>query len=114
MMGSGPNYQIYASTNFYNEFTPAGAKQLMPAAVKVIYYICPWHFHDLPDPKAFTAADLSCEVISLTQPMFYTDNLITDLQAKTYEIPTLMVVQRILPFHLEAWNIPSAPPIYEQ
>ena len=103
---TGPNYTVIARTKFYNEFTPAGVKRLMPTAVSVIYYICPWHFHELPVPANFVAADLSCEVIPLTLPLFYTDALIADIQAKTYEAPTLIVVQRILPFQLEAWGYP--------
>ena len=104
-MGSGPNYQIYARTNFYNEFTPAGVKRMMPAAVNVIYYICPWNFHEPPDPAAFTASGLSCEVLTPTPQIFYTDALIAELQAKTYEVPTLLIIQRFLPFQIEAWGL---------
>lgn len=110
MMGSGPNYMIYARTNFYNEFTPAGVKQMMPAAEKVIYYICPWHFHEPPDPATFTAAGLSCEVLTPTPRIFYTDALIAELQVATYEVQTLIVIQRFLPFHLAGWNLPPPPP----
>lgn len=103
---TGPNYTIFCRTNFYNEFKPAGIKRLVPTAINVKYYICPWHFHEPPVPADFTAADLSCEVIPLTPPLFNTDALIADIQAKTYEAPTVIVIQRILPFQREAWAQP--------
>jgi hypothetical protein len=111
MIEPGQNYQIYDSTKFYTEFTPAGVKRLMPTAEKVIYYICSWHFHVLPEPAIFAATGLSCEIITLSPQMFYTDVLIAELQTKTYEVPTLLVIQRILPFQLDAWGLP---PTHEQ
>ncbi len=77
----------------------------MPAAEKVIYYICSWHYHELPKPAEFVAAGISCEIVDLTPATFYTDVLIAELQAKTYEVPTLLIVRRILPFELDAWGL---------
>lgn len=83
----------------------------MPSAEKVIYYICPWHFHNPPDTASFEATGISCEVVTPTPQIFYTDALIAKLQAATYEVPTLLIIQCFLPFHLEAWNLP---PTHEQ
>jgi hypothetical protein len=101
---------IYESAKFWcGEFTPAGAKRLMPAAEKVIYYICSWHYHELPNPTEFMAAGISCEIVDLTPATFNTDRFIKELRATHADtkVPTLLIVQRILPFQLAAWGIPS-------
>lgn len=69
----------------------------------VIYYICSWHFHSLPDKDEFAKAGIKCEIIDL--PHFDTELLIKAIQEKTYEVPTLAIVQTILPFQRQAWNV---------
>ena len=109
-MSISPPLVIYDRAKFWcNEFSPAVAKTLMPAAEKVIYYICSWHYHVLPKPAEFTAVDLSCEIVDLTPATFYTDRLIDELRAAHAEVevkvPTLLIIQRILPFQLAAWGL---------
>ena len=109
-MSATPPLVIYDSTKFWcNEFSPAGAKKLMPEAEKVIYYICSWHYHELPKPAEFTAGGLSCEIVDLTPATFDTDRFIEELRTTYAEVkvPTLLIVQRILPF-LAAWGLSAA------
>jgi hypothetical protein len=103
---SAAPFQIYESTRFVcGEFSPAVAKKIMPAAEKVVYYICDWHYHDPPRPADFVAADLQCEIINNSPLLFHTNRLIAQLEAATYSIPTLLIVQRILPFQRAAWGL---------
>jgi hypothetical protein len=70
-----------------------------------MYYICPWHFHVLPNKDEFAAEGIECEFISL--PHFDTPKLIESLQENhaVHQVPTLAIVQRILPFQREAWKV---------
>jgi hypothetical protein len=44
-----PNLTIYSSSKFVcGEFEPKTVQKMAPAAKKVQYYMCPWHFHSLP------------------------------------------------------------------
>jgi hypothetical protein len=72
---------------------------------KVMYYICPWHFHVLPNKDEFAAEGIECEIISL--PHFDTEKLLETLQETeaAHQVPTLAIVQRILPFQREAWKV---------
>jgi hypothetical protein len=68
-----------------------------------MYYICSWHFHYLPNKDDFAKDGIDCEIIDLTH--FDTDLLINTIQEKSYSVPTLVIVQNILPFQKKAWNV---------
>lgn len=96
------NLWLYSRTNFYNEFKVSSIQSFVPDVKKVLYYICPWHFHELPDVEEFKRAGIDCEIINL--PHFDTDLLLKTIQEKTYDVATCVIVQKILPFQREAWN----------
>ncbi len=99
-----PNLTIYSSSKFVcGEFIPTRVQKMAPDAKKVVYYICPWHFHSLPKTDEFAKVGIECEIIDL--PHFDTELLINTIQETTYSIPTLAIVQHILPFQRQAWNV---------
>jgi hypothetical protein len=57
----------------------------------------------LPNKDEFANAGIECDIIDLHQ--FDTDLLIKTIQEKTYDVKTLAVVQQILPFQRQAWNV---------
>jgi hypothetical protein len=97
------NLTLYSRTNFYNEFNARFIQSFVPDVKKVKYYICPWHFHELPDVEEFKRAGIDCEIIIL--PHFDTDLLLKNIQEQTYDVSTCVIVQKILSFQREAWNI---------
>ena len=99
-----PNLTIYSSSKFVcGEFEPKTVQKMAPDVKKVQYYMCPWHFHSLPKTDEFAKVGIECEIIDL--PHFDTDLLIKTIQERKYEIPTLAIVQEILPFQRQAWNV---------
>jgi hypothetical protein len=100
---STPNLTLYSRTNFYREFQVQFIQSFVPNIKKVMYYICPWHFHNPPDIDAFTKEGIECEIITL--PHFDTDLLLKTIQEQTYDVPTCVIVQTILPFQREAWKL---------
>lgn len=97
-----PNLTLYSRTNFYTEFKATSIKTWVPDVKRVIYYICPWHFHELPDKEEFKREGIECEIVTLQH--FDTEALIKTIQEQVYEIQTLVIIQRILPFQREAWG----------
>lgn len=68
-------------------------------------YMCPWHFHELPNKDEFAAEGVICEIVTL--PHYDNDKLIESLQSTESEhtVPTLAIIQKILPFQREAWGV---------
>jgi hypothetical protein len=98
------NCTIYSHSRFVcGEFDVSTVKRLWPNVKKVIYSICTWHYHDLPNKEAFAREGIECIVQDL--PHFDTDKHIEYLNAQTYEVPTLIIVQTILPFQRQAWGV---------
>jgi hypothetical protein len=98
------NLTIYLRSKFVcSEFEPKTVQNFVPDVKKVIYYICSWHFHVLPNKDEFANAGIECDIIDLHQ--FDTDLLIKTIQEKTYDVKTLAVVQQILPFQRQAWQV---------
>lgn len=99
------NLTIECSRIYYHVIKPNYVKARLPNVKKVIYYMCPWHFHELPNKDEFAAEGIICEIVTL--PHFDNDKLIEMLQATASEhtIPTLIIVQKILPFQREAWEV---------
>jgi hypothetical protein len=104
MSNTPTNLTIYSSTKFVcGEFEPKTIEKFAPNVKKVIYYICSWHFHSLPKTDEFAKAGIECEIIDL--PHYDTESLIKTIKETSYSIPTLIIVQNILPFQREAWNV---------
>jgi hypothetical protein len=98
------NCIIYSRSKFWcNEFNVSTVKKHWPNVKRVIYSICSWHYHGLPDKDAFAREGIECTLQDL--PHFDTDRHIEELQTQTYDIPTLIFVQTILPFQREAWGV---------
>ena len=104
MSNTPTNLTIYSRTRFVcGEFEPKTVEKFTPNVKKVIYYICSWHFHSLPNKDEFAKAGIECEIIDL--PHYDTESLIKTIKETSYSIPTLVIVQNILPFQREAWNV---------
>ena len=97
------NLWLYSRTNFYKEFKVSSIQSCIPDVKKVQYYICPWHFHELPNVEEFKSAGIDCEIIEL--PHFDTDLLLKTIQEQIYDVQTCAIVQKILPFQREAWKL---------
>jgi len=84
------------------QFKLSHVKKYFPDVKKVIYSICPWHYHELPDPEEFAREGIECEVRTL--PHYDYEKYIAELAEQQYDVNTLIYVQKILPFQREAWG----------
>ena len=88
------NLRIYSSMWFFNEFRADILKRDRPDIQKVIYYIHPFQYHDPPNPNHPVWANhgLTCEI--RTPPTYPFEQLEAELHKETYDVPTLVIVQR--------------------